>query len=280
MKYIITGSRGFIGTRLCEELKRNNIPYIGLDSRNGDISSESYYSRVIASEHDIVIHLAGKSYVPDSWSEPVIFHAVNVLGTINTLEFCKKYKLGIIFLSSYLYGNPRYFPIDERHPLGLNNPYALSKKMAEDAITFYGKNHGIAYNILRPFNIYGKGQDRRFLIPTIIEQVKDEKTDIIKLQDLRPKRDYIHVMDVVKAIIASSKRLNNDIYNVAYGSSSSVEDITLTILRIYQSSKRIEGSNTSRKNEIIDCYGDFSKIKLNIGWQPVINIYDGIKEYM
>lgn len=254
--------------------------YVGLDSSNGDISYASYYSNISAVEGDVLIHLAGKSYVPDSWKDPLLFHSVNVLGTINTLEFCKKHKLGIVFLSSYLYGNPKYFPIDEKHPIGLNNPYALSKKMAEDAIKFYGENHGVSYNILRPFNIYGKGQDARFLIPTIIEQIKDERTDVIKLQDLKPKRDYVHVKDVVRAIITSSKCLNNEVYNVSYGSSSSVEDITRTVLEIYHSGKRVEGTGGSRKNEILDCYGDFSKIRRHMDWQPVINMHEGIKEYV
>lgn len=269
-----------MGKRLCEELSHKNIPFIGLDTRRGDISSTLYYSDINASEGDVVIHLAGKSYVPDSWNNPLMFHSVNVLGTINTLEFCKKRKLSIIFLSSYLYGTPKYFPIDENHPIGLNNPYALSKKMAEDAIKFYGENHGIAYNILRPFNIYGKGQDRRFLIPTIIEQVKNENTDIVRLQDLKPKRDYVHVMDVVRAIISSSKHLNNEIYNVSCGLSNSVEDIAMTVLKICQSNKCIEGTIGSRKNEIMDCYGDFAKIRKDMNWQPVINMHDGIKEYI
>lgn len=269
-----------MGKSLCEELSQKDIPYTALNSSNGDIFSLSYYSEVKASSGDVVIHLAGKSYVPDSWNDPVLFHSINVLGTINTLEFCKRNDLSIVFLSSYLYGNPKYFPIDEKHPIGLNNPYALSKKMAEDAIRFYGEKHGIQYNILRPFNIYGKGQDERFLIPTIIKQIKNKNTNIVKLQDLKPKRDYVHVKDVVRAIIASSMHLNNEIYNIAYGSSSSVEDIAMIVLNVCQSDKRIEGTSLSRKNEIPDCYGDFSKITKDMNWQPTIDMYEGIKEYM
>ena len=87
--------------------------------------------------------------------------------------------------------------------------------MGEDVCEFYANYMGLSVNIVRPFNIYGEGQSENFLIPLIIKQVKEEQ--VIKVKDLSPKRDYIHVKDVVECIVKAMEFKKFDIFNAVFG---------------------------------------------------------------
>jgi nucleoside-diphosphate-sugar epimerase len=115
-----------------------------------------------------VFHLAGKAFVPESWQAPHGFYEVNVLGTANVLDFCRRQSASVTLISSYVYGKPLRLPIDEDHPLEPFNPYSHTKILAEEIGRYYAAQFGVPVFIVRPFNVYGPGQDRRFLIPTLI----------------------------------------------------------------------------------------------------------------
>lgn len=278
MKFIITGYRGFIGQYLCNELNSRNIEYIGID--HSDILGHDYFDGIVAEKGDVLVHLANKSFVPDSWEDPAMYIETNSMGTLKVLEFCKKAKLDLIYLSSYMYGNPQYFPVDEKHPVQIMNPYAFSKKTAEDIIQYYGENFGVRYTILRPFNIYGKGQKDNFIIPILFQKFLDDTTEMVQMNDLKPKRDFVHVRDLVNAILQCSGKMNQQIYNVTSGHSVSILELAQLIKKLLNSNKEIKDLNASRKNEITDCYGTYEKIRMDIGWEPSIDLETGLKEYI
>jgi len=197
MKIAITGSRGFVGSFLSKRLIELNFDIVEIDLEVGyDITNWDSISTV--ENFDLLIHLAAKSYVPDSLKNPVEFYKTNILGTINALEMCRKLDVKIIFASSYVYGTPQYLPIDENHPVEAFNPYSQSKLIGEDLCRSYSRDFNVPAIILRPFNIYGKGQSSDFLVPLILNQAEK---GIVKLKDSRPKRDFIYIEDVVDAFI-------------------------------------------------------------------------------
>ena len=130
-KVLVSGSSGFIAKHLVPKLLEKKYELTKINSKSGDVSDEETWRNI--PKNDIVIHLAGVSYVPHSWDNPVPFFKTNLLGTICALKYCKKHSARMVFLSSYLYGNPTKLPINEDSKLYANNPYALSKKMAEEA---------------------------------------------------------------------------------------------------------------------------------------------------
>jgi len=142
------------------------------------------------------------------------------------LELCRINHAKMIFFSSYVYGHPQYQPIDENHPIQAFNPYSQTKVICESLCEGYNRDFKVPVIIFRPFNIYGTGQNPDFLIPTIIQQAKSGK---IVIKDDRPKRDYIHVEDIVKAIVAAIEAGNTDnsikTYNLGTGESYSVKEI-------------------------------------------------------
>ena len=133
---LITGSNGFIGTQLKKHLNQDQYTIFEFNEEDGDIVQADSLSRFDDHKIDHIIHLAGKTFVPESWENPYRFYTVNVIGTMNVLEFCRKYNISLTFISTYLYGNPKLLPINENSEISPNNPYAHSKYLAEQLCHF------------------------------------------------------------------------------------------------------------------------------------------------
>ena len=276
MKILITGFSGFIGKYLLERLKQTNHELILLDIANGcDICDWEQVKHI--KNIDIIVHLANLSFVPVSYEEPKKFYESNYLSTLNMLELCRLNNAKIIFFSSYIYGKPQYQPVDEHHPIQAFNPYAQTKVICESLCEGYNRDFKVPVTIFRPFNIYGKGQNPDFLIPTIIEQAK--KGSIV-IKDDRPKRDYIHVKDIVEAVYASIESENTatlQTYNLGTGVSYSVKEIIDIVRDLFNRDIEYHCKNEIRPNEVMDTIADISKIKSALNWTPKIDIIEGLK---
>jgi nucleoside-diphosphate-sugar epimerase len=278
-KILITGSSGFIGKHLFSTLSKLKYSVCGFDINNsGDVVDEKTWNHF--PKADVVIHLAAKSFVPQSWQYPGDFIKCNVIGTTNALNYCKKNNAKLIFLSSYMYGNPISLPIPESAKLDPTNPYALSKKISEDICQFYCEKFGLDAIILRPFNIYGNGQPVNFLIPQIISQVKNNSEIIIK--DSEPKRDFVYINDLINAIIKSIE-INikgYSIFNIGSGVSYSVMELINIIQKLNMSNKPIISTNERRRDEIMDTVADIQKAKNELGWEPEWTLHDGLSQLL
>ena len=273
---LVTGSSGFIGTHLLSKLsKENKYKIIKMDRSFGDITNTATWNNVPKCE--IVIHLAGKTFVPDSWKNPEIFINTNVAGTHLVLNYCRKNNSKLIYLSSYLYGNTKKIPIDENEPVKTTNPYMLSKNISEDLCDFYSKNYGVNVLILRPFNVYGPNQKEHFLIPSIIKQVNLEKE--IKVKDLKPKRDFIYVKDLIEAIIKTIElKMNFEIINIASGISYSVSEVIEEIQKVKGTNLKVTSTEEIRNDEIMDTKANINKAKKLLNWSPQWSFKKAIKD--
>ena len=283
-KIIVTGSSGFVGKNLVEELKRQDAKVLTLtdhDGRRIDIRDQQRVKGITNEIRniDIVYHLAAITSVPFSFENPGETYEVNVLGTLNILELCRLCNAEkIVFASSYVYGQPQYLPIDEKHPLQPTNPYARSKILGEELCRAYNADFGVKCIILRPFNIYGIRQNKNFLIPLIIAQLRYGK---IELKDPEPKRDFIYISDVIDAYIKAGEFNGNlDVFNIGYGKSYSVKEITEKIVQLYGKDVKTNYKNERRKNEITDTVADIRKAKGKMGWEPSVNIDTGLKSML
>ena len=276
MKILVTGFSGFIGTYLVEKLKQYNHELILLDISNGvdicDWKQIKQYNNI-----DVIIHLANLSFVPASYSDPQNFYTTNYLSTLNMLELCRKNNARLIFFSSYVYGQPQYQPIDEVHPIQAFNPYAQTKVICESLCEGYFRDFGVPITIFRPFNIYGTGQHPDFLIPTIIQQAMNGK---IEIKDDRPRRDYIHVSDIVEAVISAVEKTSSEkhIYNLGCGVSYSVKEIVTFVRSFFDNDIDYICKNEYRPNEVMDTVANINKIKCELNWQPKVTIEKGIQK--
>ncbi len=275
----MTGASGFVGRHLVQKLKdKGESVHVLPRQPEGDICHPACFKKLTPLKIKAVYHLAAESYVPDSWIHARRFYEINVLGTQNVLEFCREKGAKMIFLSSYIYGNPAYLPIDENHPVSPNNPYSHSKWLAEEMCRFYVEYYGLSVSILRPFNIYGPGQKDHFLIPHLLKQMSLGQK--MSVHDSRPKRDYVYVSDFVEACLAVNRVENRfGIYNVGSGVSISVKEIIELIQEIKRQPLDWEDSHCFRKNEIMDVVASCSLEKSGV-WKPLVSFREGLRQLM
>jgi GDP-4-dehydro-6-deoxy-D-mannose reductase len=168
-KVLVTGAAGFIARHLLPRLRADGHEIVEAGRGCGDVADPATWRRFPPVA--VVVHLAAKSFVPESWQAPDEFMRTNLLGTVKAFEYCRVHGARLVFPSSYLYGDAARQPIAESTALAATNPYALSKKLAEEVCEFYAERFNVPATVLRPFNIYGPGQAGTFLIPTILNQL-------------------------------------------------------------------------------------------------------------
>jgi len=274
---LVTGANGFIGSHLSKKLKELSHNVTELTSNSGDISDKDTLSKL--TQVDVVIHLAARSFVPDSWEEPSSFMSTNVTGTHNVLEYCRKFSTPLIFVSAYLYGVPERLPVKESDPVLANNPYALSKHLAEQLCEFYASYWALPITVIRPFNVYGPAQRSEFLIPEIIAQVKSGNE--VRVRDLNPKRDYVYIDDLIDALIKSldiSEGYN--VINIGSGISYSVGELIDIIQKVSGTKLPVYSKQVERKHEITDVYADINQAKDLLDWIPCYSLEDGITKQL
>lgn len=280
MKILITGYSGFIGSYLQKRLESSAHELILADITNG-VDICDWKQVAVFDDVDIIVHLANLSFVPASYENPKRFYETNYLSTLNMLELCRLRNARMIFFSSYIYGHPEYQPIDEQHPVQAFNPYAQTKVICESLCQGYSRDFKVPITIFRPFNIYGVGQNPDFLIPSIIQQARAGK---ITVKDDRPKRDYIHVSDIVEAIVAAieTKQTTDDLrtYNLGTGISFSVKEIVDLVRDLFNTEIDYLCTNEFRPNDVMDTVADISKIKNELHWSPAVSIREGLQKML
>lgn len=275
-RVIVTGAGGFLGRRMVAALRRLGKDVAPLSRADGfDLLRDDFPA---LGHGDHVFHLAAETGVPDSWQDPVHFHLVNAHGTVRVLDACRRAGVSMTYVGAYIYGVPRELPISEAHPLDVNNPYAFSKWMGEQACAWFSTTYSIPVTAIRLFNVYGAGQSVRFVIPRIISQVLDPSVDVIRLMDLSPRRDYLHVDDAVCALLSSVPVSGMRILNVGSGVSSSLQDVLEATFLAAGKRKPVEAAGEVRPNEIPDVRADCSAIREAFGWYPRYSLAQGIAQ--
>lgn len=271
-KILVTGATGFLGRHLVAALEAQGRAVRLHSSADGDIANCPLPMEGVSH----VFHLAGKSYVPDSWQNPHAFYHTNVMGTVNVLEHCRRNQAALTLISSYVYGQPQRLPIAEDHPLAAANPYAHTKILAEDTARFYEQSFGLALVIVRPFNIYGPGQRHSFLIPSLVRQVLDPSSAEVRVTDLRPKRDYLYVADAVMFLLATLRPGARGVYNMGSGRSASVAEVVQLVNDAAGVRKAVVSVDEPRPGEILDVVADTSRAAAELDWRPRTSLAHGI----
>jgi GDP-4-dehydro-6-deoxy-D-mannose reductase len=271
---LVTGGDGFLGKALVRRLRLEGAFVCSLGRIDGDISEAVTFEKL--PKVDVVYHLAGRTFVPDSWLHPEQFMCSNVIGTQNVINYCNRCGAKLVYASAYIYGIPKLLPIDESHEVQANNPYAMSKYLAEQLCSFGSRYLSVPTTVLRIFNVYGPGQKSDFLIPTIVKQVLfGEK---VKVKDLSPRRDYVYIDDLVDALIRAGNSLAVfDLFNLGSGQSNSVAELIAAVQLAAGTSLPVVVDDTPRQNEILDVVADCSRAREVLGWLPRTSIEDGMR---
>jgi nucleoside-diphosphate-sugar epimerase len=271
---LVTGAEGFIGRHLVPALEEHGH-YV---ERHGHKDGDIVHATLSYGDVAHVFHLAGKTFVPESWTNPFSFYETNVLGTVNVLEFCRRQQASLTLVSSYVYGAPQQLPVSEEHPSRAFNPYAHSKILAEEVGRYYAGQFGIQITIVRPFNVYGPGQGERFLIPSLIRQALSPHCDTISIQDPRPKRDYLYVKDFIELLLKLLERRSSDTYNAGSGQSVSIQELVDLINSFLPLKKSISSTGMARQEEVLDVAADARKAWAQLHWKAATSLEAGLRQ--
>ena len=211
-KFLILGFRGFIGTRLCQKLTKEGIDFVGYDLQDGDDVRDKFkLDKIIESgQFDMVVHLAAQAGVRRGEDFPDEFISMNMQGTQNVVNACKKHGVRKILFyssSSVLGGNdePDQVGLDEMNEYNPKSIYAMTKVAGECIV----KNSGLDYLIIRPFTVYGENGRPDMVIYKWINQIKAGRP-ITFYGDGKTKRGYTYVQDLVDATITLAKMKSED----------------------------------------------------------------------
>ncbi len=280
MRILVTGAGGFLGKYLCGKLESRGHQVLRHQRKDGDLCLPD----VLEPYQDVgyVYHLAAQTFVPDSWERTYSYYQTNVMGTVNVLEFCRKRGCGAALMSSYVYGEPQYLPVDESHPVTAVTPYHQTKLICEEMGRFYAEKFHIPVTVFRPFNIYGEGQDAAFLLPTIIRQILDPACEEISVLDLAPRRDYIYVDDVAEIMsrAALPQRELFRVFNLGSGTSVSVEDVICTAMEVLGIRKPYSAKGNVRWGEVSDCVADMGRVAAALGAVRIRALKEGLAEWL
>jgi len=259
MKIGITGSKGFIGQNLLKYLHNNHIDCVELDSALLDSFSKQEISHIV--------HLAAKTSVQDSFDNIPLFLESNVTLTAKVLDFAVKIGASVTLFSTY-----GYYPSNN-----IASPYHLTKEFSEQLAFFYYQKFGLPINILRLASVYGAGQKKGHLIPTILEQVLNPEIKEIVVKSLSSKRVYTDVRDVVRFILTSCQHREG--FHINYAGNSefhSVEELIQKSLLISGSSKPYKEMFSDEQDLILSTLEKNATIKNSFPWTPLYSLDEGL----
>lgn len=238
-RVIITGASGFVGQHLTNLLKEQGTQVINVDRRNGyDVLDGDAIRKLFAEVRpDAVYHLAGFSSVSKSWTSPAACHALNVNGTTNVMEACRKifFKGPIMVVtSSEVYGQAAKIPTQETAPQTPLNPYGESRVSQEKLVKEYEELHWI---ITRSYGHTGPGQDITFAFPSFAKRLLEVKAGReslpIQVGHVDQWRDISDVRDIVKIYTKLVEKADpHTIVNVCSGKSYLIRNVIERIAKI------------------------------------------------
>jgi len=256
MRILVTGADGFIGSHLTERLVADGhdvrafvmynsfnswgwldhhatAPPENLEVISGDIRDPRACQEAVRG-CDRVAHLAALIAIPYSFQAPDSYLDTNVRGTLNMLNASRDLAIDrfVQTSTSEVYGSAQYVPIDERHPLNAQSPYAASKTAADQLALSFHAAYGLPTIVARPFNTYGPRQSARAVIPTIITQLL--RGDEVRLGALHPTRDFCFVEDTVSAFVTAitSDRGVGETFNFGSGFEISIKETAEIISKL------------------------------------------------
>lgn len=300
MRVLVTGGAGFIGSNVVKLLREESYDVVvldsfitgyhknlmglnGIDLMQGDIRDQAVVERAVQ-KVDAIVHMAASVGNVKSLEDPILDSEVNVLGTLRVLDAARKAGIKKVVYSSSaaLYGEPKYIPITEEHPISPETPYGVSKLAGERHCLCYGDLYGMDIISLRYFNVYGSNQ--RYdaygnVVPIFVSSLLSNQPLII-YDDGEQTRDFVNVRDVAMAnLLAIKSQGITGAFNIGSGYVTTVNQLVQTI-------KVESGIETSlsycppRQGDVRHSLSDISKARNTLGYDPSITLTNGIKSYV
>jgi UDP-glucose 4-epimerase len=297
LKILVTGGAGFIASHIVDAYLSLGGEVVVVDDlssgKKGNLNPQARFykiditsaalEKVFAKERpQIVNHHAAQIDVRRSVADPAFDVRVNILGTLNILNLCVKYKVRkIIFASTggALYGEIESGAADERYRMQPLSAYAIDKRAAELYLGAYFANYGLKYTVLRYANVYGPRQDPHGEAGVVAifcgKLLKGERPFIYG--NGNQLRDYVYVEDVVRANLLALNKGANGIYNIGTAYGGSVNEL-FKILKTMAGFNQKAVYKPPRRGELQRSVLSAKKAAKELGWVPQVAIKAGLKK--
>lgn len=300
-RVLVTGGQGLIGRTTCEYLICQNLevrafdlpthifvnkhqPIEGVENWHGSILDRETLSFAMRG-CDHVFHFAAFMGVEKTEGKPLDCLDINIIGTRNVLECCKKEGVRrVVFASSSeVYGDPLQMPMSEGDVPRPKSVYGVSKLAAEEYVKAYQREAGLAYTILRFFNVYGRGQTPEFVMSNFITAAL-QNSSMKVYGDGEQIRCFCEVRDAVRGAYLAllSEKAENNTFNIGNdGEPISMKELAYKVLSLI--GKKVESifvplaeSDRSQAREIYRRIPDISKARNLLGYEPQVSLTEGI----
>lgn len=305
-KVLVTGAGGFIGSHLVETLaaegasvramvRYNSLGHWGMleeiapDVRasieivRGDVCDLPFVAKAVRG-CEVVFHLAALIGIPYSYEAASSYVSTNVQGTLNVLQASRDAGVRRVVhtSTSEIYGTAQYVPIDEKHPINPQSPYAATKAGADWLALTFHRSFDLGVSVLRPFNTFGPRQSARAVIPTIITQAlaKDE----IVLGNAGAVRDLTFVKDTARGFVANAlcDAAVGRVLHLGTGTGVSVADLAKAVVGLLGVDRKITFGCAERmrpeKSEVERLISSPAEALAVMGWKPGVRLDDGLRE--
>ncbi len=317
MKNLITGIGGFVASHLADFLLEKGEEVFGTYRWTEDLSRikhirdkikmipadlldlSSFIRAIADNKPDFIFHLAAQSYVPDSFTNPIITVETNTVGTLNLLEAIRLIKDYVhkdydpvihVCSSSEFYGkvNESEVPITENNPMRPGNQYAVGKIGADAAAYFYAKYYGMKVVRTRMFTHTGERRTMLSAECNFARQIalieKGLQDPIIKHGNLNSVRTWANVKDAVKAYyLLVRKGTPGEVYNIGGKVNKTIGemlDYMISLSPMKDKIKKELDQGLVRKVDVNLQIVDYGKFKGETDWEPEISFEDTIKEVL
>ncbi|MBG58926.1 MAG: nucleotide sugar epimerase [Peredibacter sp.] len=304
MKILLTGVAGFIASKTAELLLKEGHEVVGLDNMNDyydvtlkehrieffkdkknfefhqvDIENFEELEQIFSQyKFDAVLNLAARAGVRYSIENPHVYMSTNAQGSLNILELMKKHKIKkyVLASTSSLYAG---LPMPFKEDLPVNtpiSPYAATKKAAESMAYTYHHLFGIDVSIVRYFTVYGPAS-RPDMAQFRFMRWIDEEKPIQLYGDGTQARDFTYVDDIARGTILAMKPLGYEIINLGGGKNPITVNEMISILEGELGKKAKVENLPFNKADMKETWADISKAKTLLGWEPTINLNEGLR---
>jgi dTDP-glucose 4,6-dehydratase len=304
-KVLVTGAGGFIGSHLCELCLKEGAEvraFVHYNSRSdwgmledlgkrdlenievimGDLRDPERVRKAVRGCHR-VFHLGALIGIPYSYLNPADVIQTNIMGSLHVLQAGLEYGVERLIQTSTseVYGTAKYVPMDEKHPLNPQSPYAASKVGSDKLAESFYRTYGLPVVILRPFNTYGPRQSPRAVIPTIIVQALQSLP--VYLGNLKSKRDLTFVKDTARGFIAASTAAKIEGETIQLGSQReySISELVGMVGAILGKRLKVVSDDVRRrpkKSEVERLFASNQCAGESLHWKPEVSLMDGLEK--
>jgi len=295
LKILVTGGAGFIGSHVVDAFlsaghavsvvddlstgfRHNLAP--GVPLHVVDIRDPKLSDVFEAEKPEVVCHQAARANVRESFEKPLLYADVNVLGSLNILECCRRVNVRKVIYActgGAVYGPPEELPVTEQHPINPLDPYGASKHHVEHYLHLYEKNYGVSYTSLRYPNVYGPRQNpfgEAGVVAIFARQMLDNKRPVINGSG-KQERDFVSVTDIARANLLSLNKGDGEIMNIGSGLATSINMIFSALAGLTGYKEKAE-YGPAKAGEVYRIFLNADRAKSIIGWTPKVGLVEGL----